>query len=222
MTKTSVTKREYSELDRAYKFFNEKFFHSQLPPTLITLQRKGKAMGYFHGKRFKGVDDGQETVDELALNPDCFGLGDYETLNTLVHEMCHVWQAHHGKPSRNGYHNRQWAEKMVAIGLMPFDTKRHTEEDIRQLAVDQIKQTGQSVSDFPIPNGLFDRQAKALLASGWHIKWESKMLAGKRSHQRKKQNKVKYHCSVCGANAWGKPILQLMCGTCMVTMLPME
>ena len=32
--------------------------------------------------------------------------------------MCHQWQQHFGKPSRNGYHNKQWADKMESVGLI--------------------------------------------------------------------------------------------------------
>jgi hypothetical protein len=39
-----------------------------------------------------------------------------------VHEMAHVWQHAHGKPSRNGYHNKEWAAKMDERGLIPSDT----------------------------------------------------------------------------------------------------
>ena len=47
---------------------------------------------------------------------------DIEWHSTLVHEMCHLWQEDFGKPSRGGYHNRQWADKMIQVGLMPTDT----------------------------------------------------------------------------------------------------
>lgn len=207
----SITKREYSELDRAYDYFNRELFNNQLPPPLITLQRKGRAMGYFHSERFQAVA-GRDTVDELALNPDCFGAGDYEMLDTLAHEMCHLWQAHYGKPSRNGYHNAQWVQKMLAIGLMPFDTKVHTLADARRLEPEQIKKTGQQVSDFPLAGGLFERKARELIAAGWHIRWESKPLVSRRQAQ--KRNKVKYQCPLCAANAWGKPALKLICGDC--------
>ena len=36
--------------------------------------------------------------------------------------MTHVWQHQHGKPSSRGYHNREWAAKMKAIGLQPSNT----------------------------------------------------------------------------------------------------
>src|SRR5262245_14971271 len=35
-----------------------------------------------------------------------------QILSTLVHEMVHGEQHHYGKPSRGGYHNKQWADWM--------------------------------------------------------------------------------------------------------------
>ena len=36
--------------------------------------------------------------------------------------MVHLWQHHRGTPGRGRYHNQEWAEKMIEIGLMPTDT----------------------------------------------------------------------------------------------------
>lgn len=36
--------------------------------------------------------------------------------------MTHLWQYHFGKPGRRGYHNKEWANKMESIGLMPSST----------------------------------------------------------------------------------------------------
>ena len=39
-----------------------------------------------------------------------------------MHEMAHLEQHHFGKPSRAGYHNKQWAGMMKAVGLIRSDT----------------------------------------------------------------------------------------------------
>ena len=96
----------YNELTIAYDHFNRELFNSQLPPCLITMQRKNKAYGYFTGGRF-GRRDGKEITDEIALNPSHFRARTVEqSLSTLVHEMTHLKQHHFGKPSRTGYHKR--------------------------------------------------------------------------------------------------------------------
>lgn len=41
-------------------------------------------------------------------------------MQTIVHEMVHLWQYEFGKPSHRTYHNKE-ADKM-AIGLMPSNT----------------------------------------------------------------------------------------------------
>jgi predicted SprT family Zn-dependent metalloprotease len=119
---TSPTLRTYNEINEAYDFFNLKLFAGSLPPCLITMQRKNKTYGYFAGSRF-GTRDGKEITDEIALNPSHFRKRTTEeSLSTLVHEMAHLWQHHHGKPPRRGYHSREWAAKMRVLGLIPTDT----------------------------------------------------------------------------------------------------
>jgi predicted SprT family Zn-dependent metalloprotease len=72
-----------------------------------------------------GSRDGTEVHDEIAFNIRLFAKrSPGEILATLVHEMCHLEQAHFGAPSRNGYHNREWATLMERVGLVPSDTGR--------------------------------------------------------------------------------------------------
>ncbi|MET2832277.1 SprT-like domain-containing protein [Mesorhizobium shangrilense] len=122
MMKINPTKKPYSGLDHAYAVFNAELFGDELPSYLISIQRVKKAYGYFAGGRF-GSKDGAFVTDEIALNPSHFSVRPTEqTLSTLVHEMVHLWQHHFGKPSRGGYHNREWAEKMHSVGLAPSST----------------------------------------------------------------------------------------------------
>jgi hypothetical protein len=114
MKKPDPTSKTYDGLTEAYAFFNARLFDGKLPSCLITMQRKAKAYGYFAGGRF-GSKDGSEIADEIALNPTHFkGRGLEDSLSTLVHEMAHLWQHHFGKPSRTGYHNKEWAACMTA------------------------------------------------------------------------------------------------------------
>lgn len=197
----TITSDEYAGFDTAYEWFNEQFFARKLPPCLITLQRKAKSRGYFATDRFGHRVDAQASTDELALNPDTFvGRSDRDILSTLVHEMCHCWQRHFGAPSRTGYHNKEWAVQMVAVGLMPSNT-----------GAPGGKQTGQSVSHYIIAGGRFDQAAEALLATGFQLNWQS--LAPERQES-KARSKTKFTCPSCGQNAWAKPDAALVCGDC--------
>lgn len=139
----------YGHLVAAYGFFNEHLFAGSLPGCLITMQRKKGARGFFHGSRF-GSRDQTEITDEIALNPATFAMRDDKgILSTLVHEMAHLWQHHFGKPPSTSYHNREWAAKMVELGLTPSHTGKSGG-----------RQTGRRVTHFIQPGGLLTAFAK--------------------------------------------------------------
>ncbi|WP_422932178.1 SprT-like domain-containing protein [Singulisphaera sp. PoT] len=203
--KTSPT-RTYTSLDAAYDHFNRVLFDGQLPPCLITMQRHKGAYGYFSGERFASLDNPEEVTDEIALNPAHFAnRTPTETLSTLVHEMAHLWQHHFGEPSRSGYHNREWAAKMRAVGLIPSDTGQP-----------EGKEVGQRVSHYIEAGGIFERSCAAYLKTGpailYHDRAGDEVVA--RTRKTKAASKTKYTCPECGLNAWAKPEARLICGEC--------
>lgn len=58
--------------------------------------------------------------------------------------MCHLWQHHFGKPGRSRYHNKEWADKMRSIGLVPSNTGEEGGKD-----------TGDQMTHFIDDKGLF-------------------------------------------------------------------
>ncbi|MQW45316.1 sprT domain-containing protein [Sinorhizobium meliloti] len=207
---TNPTKSTYDALNRAYDHFNKRLFSGQLPPCLITMQRKAKAYGYFAGGRF-GSKDGGEVTDEIALNPSHFkARTDEQSLSTLAHEMAHLWQHHFGKPSRSGYHNKEWAEKMHDIGLHPSDTGQPGG-----------KETGQSCSHYIIEGGPYARAYADLAGKGFQALyvelWDD--AEAKKKRKAKAASKTKYTCPDCDAHAWAKPGTRLICGECEILML---
>ena len=159
-TSTRPTEVAYAELQSAYDFYNDHLFEGALPSCILTFQRERRTMGYFSYQRFRNPGTGAWS-DEIALNPEYFPLYPMlEVLQTLVHEMVHQWQYHHGKPSRTCYHDRQWADKMENVGLMPTDT-----------GLPGGKRTGQKVADYAIPGGRFELATSQLLAQGFQISW---------------------------------------------------
>jgi len=154
------TSDTYSELNRAYDFFNRKLFAGKLPPCLISLQREKNTFGYYSKNRFVRPADGKKT-DELAMNPRYFGVRTIqETLSTLVHEMVHIQQAHFGKPGRRGWHNREWGTLMEAIGLMPSSSGKPGG-----------KRTGDKMSHYIIEGGLFEQACNELLTEEFTLSW---------------------------------------------------
>ena len=232
------TSDTYTELQVAYDFFNQRLFDGRLPDCLLTLQREKRCCGYFSAQRFQ--DRQGRFADEIAINPAYFPVVPLvEVMQTLVHEMCHLWQFHFGKPGRGRYHNLEWANQMEALGLMPSSTGQPGGD-----------RTGDSMADYPIAGGPFLGACTELLSQAFRISWydrfpashaadsvvvnfdpspdlpealldvpaESTVQGGYQPAEMpaNKSNRSKYSCH-CGFNLWGKPGLQVICGVCQQT-----
>jgi predicted SprT family Zn-dependent metalloprotease len=236
----------YQLLNQAFCHFNQHLFDHQLPWCMLTLQRHRNTMGYFSPERW--VDGKGYKAHEIALNPAYFARHRViDVLQTLVHEQCHMWQHLFGRhKSRSGYHNREWADKMESIGLMPSSTGEAGGG-----------RTGQSMSDYPIPGGGFLQACMALCQGEYQLKWidtepawqPSCQPRGKEHYDEiviqaqeaapallaplvsvaateeinweppdngKSLSKGKYSCRRCRINVWGKPDLNILCGDCML------
>jgi SprT-like family len=235
-TANTPTNDAYDELSVAYVFLNRELFAGTLPNCLITLQRKKRTCGYFSSQRFVTIE-GSKT-DEIALNPAYFAVQSVrEVLSTLAHEMVHLWQKHFGTPGRRCYHNREWADKMLSIGLHPSSTGRPGGREV-----------GQRMSDYVIEGGLFCSAVDRLLATHWAITWFDRYPERPSSSVRNgngtmelaapaaplgspvsdapeglfavqeagydQSNRRKYRCPICRTAVWGKAGLALLCGDC--------
>jgi len=149
----------YSEINQAFDHFNKMLFEGELPKCLITMQRDKRCYGFLSKGQFVNKDGA--SIDELALNPSYFGVRSIaDTLSELVHTMCHLWQAHFGNPSRAGYHNGEWADKMKEVGLMASDT-----------GLPNGKRVGQRMSHYIISNGPFEVACSGLLSNEFALSW---------------------------------------------------
>ncbi|MCG7952664.1 MAG: SprT-like domain-containing protein [Candidatus Thiodiazotropha endolucinida] len=159
----------YQLLQKVYDCFNEELFDSKLPDVVITLQRERNTMGYFSRDRWL-QNKHRETVHEIAINPAYFAsVPLIEILQTIAHEMCHLYQHEHGKPSRGRYHNAQFAAIMEDIGLMPSTTGRPGGA-----------RTGQKMADYPIEGGQFAGVCLGLYEQGFFLPWIDRHSATKR------------------------------------------
>ncbi|ELN0128911.1 SprT-like domain-containing protein [Pseudomonas putida] len=153
------THEVYAELQLAYEHFNVQLFDGQLPDCLITLQRERRTYGYFSRKRFARRSG--EMTDEIAMNPGYFAIRSLrKTLSVLAHEMVHLWQFHFGAPGRRGYHNKEWAARMEALGLMPSNT-----------GAPGGKRLGEQMDHYIIPGGRFDVSCAELLTRDFSLSW---------------------------------------------------
>jgi hypothetical protein len=193
---------EYQILEQGYDHFNSELFDGAVPAkeVMLTLIRRAHSRGHFSSKRFSHRLRKADR-HEVNLNPDHFyDRSDREICSTMVHEMCHHWQEQCGTAKKRHYHDREWAAKMIEVGLMPSNT-----------GTVGGKTTGSSMSHYIVEGGRFDQAFAKLAATGFKLPWQSTPYA---RPGRAPISKTKFTCSHCSANAWGKPDLSLICGDC--------
>lgn len=205
---------QYKYLDRLYNFYNLRLFGSELPAVMITISRVNRASGIFFSNKWK--DSSDKSVHEISINPTLISEWyDVEFHQTLVHEMCHLWQFEFGFPGRNGYHNKEWANKMISVGLMPSSTGKEG----GQL-------TGQSMSDYIVEGGSFEAAFKKIQENRMepplepdnslyakNVSKDGSVTFSPEKKSKKTGTRVKYSCE-CGNNFWGKSGLVVHCETC--------
>lgn len=217
-----------------FDHFNHRLFNNQLKDVVITITRQHNVFGHYIFKNWfivegKKVFNEDETVgtDEIALNPSMFTRFPLiEICQTIVHEMCHAWQHHYGNPSRPGYHNKEWAAKMMEVGLMPSHNGKVWGKTV-----------GQHMADYPIEGSPFMKASEELLTgdvfAGLYIEanpaLEELMNSGELpttfdeikdfiinvpKPKPKPQTRVKYSNNGC-CSVWGKPGMDISCNTCV-------
>lgn len=235
-TKKEPTKEVYKEYQRIFDIFNTELFNGKLPKVVMSIQRRKGVMGYFSPDRF--VNKEKENLHEIALNISYFSKKNIiEIFQTLVHEMAHLWQHEFGTPSRSNYHNKEWANKMESMGLIPSSTGKKGG-----------RKTGQRMSDYSVKGGKFEEISLKIIKAKQHITWfevnsfgdylfnideilnnikegnndalytpmvsiKGEALSAS-NRVEKKKNKTKYLCS-CGYSVWGKPNLDIRCNDCL-------
>ncbi len=154
----------YGFVQAAFDHFNRELYDNELPQCILTFQREKNIFGYFSEDRWEGKAG---TRHEIALNPYFFVTHNpLELFQTLVHEMCHLWQHEYGKPSRRSYHNKEWADKMESMGLMPSHT-----------GAPGGKRTGQKMADYPIDGGRFFHACVAFSKAGYALPYVDRIRA---------------------------------------------
>ena len=201
------TTSQWKAYASAFDYFNEKLFGGVLPPCLLNFSRKSRRnYGFFSPERWESAPVSYDTgtnlkCHEISVNPDHLDRPLIDSMSTLVHEMCHLWQQENGKPSRSGYHNVEWGMKMDEVGLTPSNTGQPGGS-----------RTGQQMTHIIVAEGPF-AIAFAKMPEACKLPWLSSGTppVPKRS---KVESKVKYTCSGCRSAAWGKPGLHLLCEEC--------
>jgi predicted SprT family Zn-dependent metalloprotease len=215
------TEAQFSNLNKAFDYFNKALFGGTLPPCILNFSRKRNTHGFFSYQRWKERGKKDFDTHEISLTPTTLYREPILVYSTLVHEQCHLWQYEFGKPSRNGYHNKEWANKMIEVGLMPTDTGQKGGKITGQSMTHYVVKGGayekvfeKMPKEFILPFTSLDADLMKSYLTGTTGKSGGKSTKGKPSlPPTKGKNKEKYTCP-CGFNVWGKAKLNLKCEDC--------
>jgi predicted SprT family Zn-dependent metalloprotease len=220
------TQQQFTSLNGAYKYFNRVLFANKLPGCILNFSRLAGTHGFMAPERWKRVGEETFGTHEISLTPTTLYRTPLEIFSTLVHEMVHLWQWEFGEPSRNGYHNKEWAAKMREVGLIPSDTGKPGGKETGQKMTHYIEEGGRYERAFKkmpqqyiLPfTSLEGELMKKLLAgtgsSGTDDGEGNPKLARLRKLRPPSRKKTKYCCPGCQVNVWGRPSLRIRCEEC--------
>ena len=226
-------KRPASEQSEAlqccYDYLNEELFGNKLPCVMLVLSRNANLLGgYYTPKRW--FDEEGNAIPEIAVNANCLKQSGFvRSMMILLHEMLHHWQYTYGKPSRAGYHNKEYAVQSKKLGLQPFGP--------------QGEEIGQAI-DVKLISGGAAEKAIAEMPEEFTLPWMTEPLEvptpspqgggggggggggeARRDHEpvlRKAGSRVKYTCPACGFNLWGKSGGHFECLDCSQAVVEMS
>lgn len=118
MKQTTKMSRAVGQLEKIYFHLNEDFFESALPIPIITVQSKPGTYG--HCSTSKVWQRKEDNAYELNIAAEVLNYAIEETLDTMIHEMVHLYCRENGikEVSRGGtYHNGRFKEEAEKRGL---------------------------------------------------------------------------------------------------------
>jgi hypothetical protein len=181
----------------AFGHFNKELFLGKLKAPMLILTRDARVVaGHFAARKW--ADEEGELIHEIAINANWMIDGDPMTLFcVLAHEMCHLWQFDHGKPTRGGYHNEEWMKQAHGLGL-------------------KTEGAGQQVHTEIEPGGSVEAAIASMPEAAVFPWMSAECVEGDEKGGQGKQGKsgirARYTCPACGLNAWAKPGANLVCG----------
>jgi len=218
-----------------FDYLNKELFGENLNLPMIVFNRSNRIIGGYYSPKKWFTSEGV-AVDEIAINANVMVESDEVGIfGILIHEMVHLWQYHNGTPGRGGYHNQEWVDKCLEIGLKPINIS------------DPAIMTGDTIDTKLIDDGMASRVI-ACMPEELSIPFYAEIInlpeskggsgegsgegsegSGDGSGERSEGNgsvprsgkRTKYTCPVCGTNLWGKGGLKLLCIGCEMKFIEM-
>jgi hypothetical protein len=188
------------ELNKAFNLINHYYFNDELEPVMITVNTSSKAnvLGWFTPSKVWESGEGKE-YHEINLVAENLSRGKMQILQTLAHEMLHLWN-HQRKVkdvSRgNTYHNKRFLQSAIDSKMFEYLHESPCSK-IGYSAITLNKVTYDTIDS-------------------WNLKEEAFDLSRKSAGQDKEKKKTSwlFECD-CGQKArTTKPEFIAICGLC--------
>lgn len=211
MKQTTKMSRAVSQLEHIYNSLNADFFSGELPVPIITVQSKPGTMGHCSvAKVWQRKDD---KTYELNIAAEVLNYPIEETLDTMLHEMCHVLCRETGikETSRGGkYHNKRFKEVAEAHGLTCVPCGQYGWNTT----------PGDNLVEYALSKGwneiMLGRNTlpPAMRTGATGTAQPGTALGGKRPSSTRK-----LICPKCGQSVRATRKVNILCGDCMETMV---
>lgn len=210
------------ELHKAFDLANKQYFNNKLPLPAITIQSAGNrklAMGWCTTSEVWGDKEGDHKLYEINLSAEYIDVSFTETMDTLMHEMVHLYNLVNGiqDVSRNGtYHNKRFLERAKKSGFVynhPSPDKTYGFSDVRLSDA-----TVATLKEWPINHDIFSIGRK-------HHHYYANLEDGQEPERAAQQTKkikttYKWSCPSCNLIMRStKPDVNVICGECNESLL---
>lgn len=204
--------RAVGQLEKMYNTINQDLFQGELPTPIITVQSKPGTMGHTTVSKIWRKKDSQ--TYELNIAAEVLDYPIEETLDTMIHEMVHLYCREHDikETSRNGvYHNKKFKEEAEKRGLTCYQTDKYgwnttPGDNLIEYAIEK------GWSEIRIGRGMGFR-LPPMPGSKGAKGGEGEKGEGKKSSTRK------YICPNCKQSIRATKTVNIICGDCMEKMI---
>ena len=213
MKQTTKMSRAVSQLEHIYNSLNEDFFNYKLPTPIITVQSKPGTFG--HSSIAKVWRRPEDNAYEINIAAEVLSYPIEETLDTMLHEMVHLYCREHGikEVSRGGsYHNKRFKEIAEAHGLTCVQCGSHGWNTT----------PGDNLLEYALQKGWSEiKISRGTLPPFPHIGASGTASTGASviPGEKRPSSTRKLICPCCGQSVRATKKVNILCGDCMQKMV---
>ena len=213
MKQTTKMSRAVGQLEKIYNTINTDLFGGTLPVPIITVQSKPGTYGHCSVAKVWKRPDGN--TYELNIAAEVLDYPIEETLDTMIHEMVHLYCREQGiqEVSRGGkYHNGRFKAEAERRGLTCYKTEIYGWNT----------RAGDNLIEYAMEKGWSEirigREEFPMIHTGATGTGHSGATGGTTGGQKRPSSTRKLICPKCGTSVRATKKVNILCGDCMEKM----